>query len=68
MGLLLTYLGLALAGNIGIYFAGLLVERVWPAASLPLYLLMFFAVMGFAWILAVKITEPRVAAAEAAKN
>ena len=62
MGLLLTYIGLTVVGNGIIYFLGLLVERMWPVASLPLFLLMFFAVMWFAWIVAVKLTEPKVAA------
>ena len=61
MGLLLTYIGLTVVGNAAIYFLGLLVERMWPVASLPMFLLMFFAVMWFAWIAAVKLTEPKVA-------
>ena len=35
---------------------------MWPVASLPLFLLMFFAVMWFAWLAAVKVTEPKAAA------
>ena len=61
MWLLLTYIVLALIGNAIIYFIGLGVERVWPVASLPLYLLMFFAVLGLAWFGAVKLTEPKAA-------
>ncbi len=61
MGLLLTYVGLTVVGNGIIYFLGLLIERVWPVASLPMFLLMFFAVMWFAWVGAVKLTEPKVA-------
>lgn len=62
MWLLLTYIGLTLVGNAIIYFLGLIVERVWPVASLPLFLLMFFVVMWVAWIAAVKLTEPKAAA------
>ena len=61
MQLLVTYIALAIAGNGIIYLIGLAVERVWPLASLPLFLLMFFAVMWFAWIGAVKLTEPKTA-------
>jgi hypothetical protein len=61
MWLLATYIGLVLIGNAIIYFIGLVVERMWPIASLPLYLLMFFAVMWFAWLVAVKLTEPKTA-------
>ena len=62
MWLLLTYIGLAVVGNAIIYFIGLSIERMWPVASLPLFLLMFFAVMWFAWLAAVKLTEPKAAA------
>jgi 4-hydroxybenzoate polyprenyltransferase len=62
MWLLLTYLALALLGNAIIYFIGLVVEQVWPVASLPLYLFMFFVVLGLAWFGAVKLTEPKRAA------
>ena len=62
MWLLLTYIGLALVGNGAIYLIGLLVERTWPVASLPVFLLLFFAVMWFAWLGAVKLTEPKAAA------
>jgi cation transporter-like permease len=62
MVLILTYLILALIGNVAIYFIGLMVERMWPAASLLTYLMMFFAVLWVSWILAVKITAPKDAA------
>ena len=62
MWLLLTYLALALLGNAIIFFIGLAVEQVWPVASLPLYLFMFFLVLGLAWFGAVKLTEPKRAA------
>jgi hypothetical protein len=41
---------------------GLAVERAWPAGSLLIYLILFFAVLYVAWIAAVKITEPKAAA------
>jgi hypothetical protein len=65
MWLLITYIGLALAGNLGIYFLGLIVEKMWPAASLPVYLLLFFVVMWLAWLVAVKLTAPKDAPAQA---
>jgi hypothetical protein len=61
MWLLLTYIALALIGNAIIYFIGLGIELMWPIASLPLYLLMFFAVLWLSWLGAVKFTEPKVA-------
>jgi hypothetical protein len=65
MWLLITYIGLALVGNTAIYFFGLVVERMWPAASLPVYLALFFVVMWLAWLVAVKLTEPKNAPAQA---
>ena len=65
MWLLLTYIVLALIGNAVIYFIGLVVERTWPVASLPIYLLMFFVVLLLSWLIAVKVTEPKAAATQA---
>ena len=62
MWLLLTYIALAVIGNGLVYLVGLVIERVWPIASLPAFLFMFFAVMWFAWIAAVKLTEPKATA------
>jgi hypothetical protein len=62
MWLLLTYIVLAVIGNAIIYFIGLGIERMWPIASLPAFLLMFFMVLWLSWIGAVKITEPKAAA------
>lgn len=61
MWLLLTYIGLAVIGNGVVYVVGLFIERMWPIASLPAFLFMFFAVMWFAWLGAVKFTEPKAA-------
>lgn len=62
MYLMVTYIVLALIGNAIIYFIGLVIERMWPVASLPIYLLMFFVVLWLAWLGAVKFTEPKAAA------
>jgi hypothetical protein len=61
MWLITIYIGLAVLGNAIIYFIGLGVERAWPAASLPVYLLMFFVVLWLSWIVAVKVTAPKTA-------
>jgi hypothetical protein len=61
MSLILAYIAFALTGNAIIYFIGLGIERMWPVASLPAYLLMFFIVLWLAWLGAVKVTEPKVA-------
>jgi hypothetical protein len=61
MRLLVTYIVLALIGMAIIYFIGLGIERMWPIASLPAFLLLFFVVLWLSWLGAVKLTEPKVA-------
>ena len=61
MRLLVTYIVLALIGIAIIYFIGLGIERMWPIASLPAFLLLFFVDLWVSWIGAVKLTEPKVA-------
>lgn len=61
MRLLVTYIVLALIGMAIIYFIGLGIERTWPVASLPAFLLLFFVVLWLSWLGAVKLTEPKVA-------
>ena len=38
---------------------GLVLDRIFPALSLPVSLSLFFAVLWFGWILAVRLTEPK---------
>jgi hypothetical protein len=59
MSLLIVYLALIVAGDFVAYFAGLVVERTFPAASLPFFLAMYFMVLWLAWLIAVRITAPR---------
>ena len=59
MVLLVTYIALALAGNVVIYFIGLMIEQFVPAASLLAYLTLFFLVLWVSWILSVRLTQPR---------
>ena len=59
MSLLVTYLILAVVGSGAVYLTGLAVEKVWPAASLPVFLLLWFAMLWFIWLLAVKLTSPK---------
>jgi hypothetical protein len=65
MWLIVAYIALALVGNVIIYFAGLAIEQVWPIASLPLYLIMFFGVLWISWLGAVKLTAPKAAPTQA---
>jgi hypothetical protein len=60
MWLLIVYIGLVLVGDAIDYMIGLAVERMWGAqASLVVFLLLYFVFLWIAWLVAVKITEPR---------
>ena len=38
---------------------GLVLDRIYPLLSLPVSLSLFFAVLWFGWIVAVRLTEPK---------
>ena len=57
MQLIFSYVGFMALGDVADYLIGLVVERVWPQASLLIFLALYFF---FLWILlAVKVTEPK---------
>jgi hypothetical protein len=59
MLLLAVYLALMITGDIFAYLIGLMIERTFPAASLPVFLAMYFLFLGLAWVIAVRITAPK---------
>ena len=61
MQLIIYYVVFMVAGDFVDYLIGLVVERVWPQASLITFLLLYFASLWVAWLLAVKMTEPKQA-------
>ena len=61
MVLLLTYLAFMILGDIAAYLIGLSVEQVWPTASLPVFLVLYFLFLWVSWVIAVWITKPSVA-------
>ena len=63
MWLILVYLVFMIIGDIADYLIGTVVERVWPAASLPIFLLLYFFFLWLAWVIAVRVTEPKAAQA-----
>ena len=68
MYLLIVYIALVLVGDIADYLIGLAVERMWGSqASLVVFLLLYFALLWVAWVLAVKLTEPRDVASAPAR-
>jgi hypothetical protein len=64
--LLAYYVVFMILGDLADYFIGLFVERVWPQASLVIFLALYFFFLWVAWILAVKFTEPKKELAHAA--
>jgi hypothetical protein len=61
MQLIVYYVVFMVAGDFVDYFIGLVVERIWPQASLLTFLVLYFVSLWVAWLLAVKMTEPKQA-------
>ena len=59
MSLLIVYVALMIAGDFLAYLIGLVIEREAPAASLAAFLAMYFLFLWVAWVIAVRITQPR---------
>jgi hypothetical protein len=60
MSLLIVYVALVIMGDFVAYFIGLVIERNLPVASLPAFLGMYFLLLWVAWVIAVRVTQPRV--------
>ena len=59
MQLLAVYLVLIVMGDFIAYGIGTAVQQVSEAASLPIFLALYFFVFFIAWVIAVRLTEPR---------
>jgi len=59
------YVVFMIGGDVVDYFIGLFIERAWPQASLLAFLLLYFTSLWVAWLLAVRVTEPKAAKAAA---
>ena len=59
MWLIIVYLIFMIVGDIADYFIGSAVDRVWPSASLPVFLALYFLFLWVSWIVAVRVTEPK---------
>jgi hypothetical protein len=59
--LIIYFIAITLAANLGTYFIGLLVEHwMGSAASLVVFLTLYFLSIWMAWVLAVRLTAPKV--------
>ena len=56
--LVIVYTGLMFVGDYLAYLVGVAVEYVLPAASLVLFLTMYFLLLWGAWVIAVRMTQP----------
>jgi hypothetical protein len=60
MSLIIWYVGFMIAGDLVAYLIGLLVEREWGShASLVVFLVLYFSSLWVAWLLSVRVTEPK---------
>jgi hypothetical protein len=59
MKLLIYYVAIAFAADLVAVFLCLAIERFWPAASLPIFLGLYFGILWGAWVAAVRLTEPK---------
>jgi hypothetical protein len=58
MWILIAYVLIVVIGEAVVIAIGLTLDRIYPLASLPVSLSLFFAVLAFGWPLAVRWTEP----------
>lgn len=65
MWLIIIYLMFMIVGDVADYLIGTVVDRIWPAASLPIFLGLYFLFLWVAWVVAVWITEPKKGASAA---
>jgi membrane protein implicated in regulation of membrane protease activity len=60
MLLIIYYIGLMIVGDFSAYFIGLLTERAFGSqVSLIVFLTLYFLFLWVAWLIAVRLTEPR---------
>jgi hypothetical protein len=68
MKLMTYYIVLATIGDVVAVFICLAIEQVVPWISMPIFLTMFFLILWAAWVLAVRMTEPKSAPAGATSD
>jgi TctA family transporter len=58
MKIIIYYVTITLAADVVAVLLCLAIERFWPAASLPIFLGLYFGILWGAWVVAVRLTEP----------
>jgi hypothetical protein len=59
MWIMVVYVLIVAVSELIVVGIGLALDRTYPLASLPISLTLFFAVLWFGWVLAVRLTEPK---------
>ena len=59
MWILIVYILIVVIGEAAVVATGLALDRIFPLASLPVSLSLFFAVLALGWPQAVRWTEPK---------
>ena len=59
MWIMVVYILIVLVGETITVAIGLVLDRIFPSASLTVSLTLFFAILWLAWVLAVRLTEPK---------
>jgi hypothetical protein len=59
MKLIVIYVLMMGLGDVADYLIGRAVERIWPAASLTVFLVLYFVFLWVGWKIAVQLTAPR---------
>jgi hypothetical protein len=59
MTLLIYYIALVAVADVGAALLCLGIEKVWPAASLPIFIALYFFILWAAWQIAVHISKPK---------
>jgi len=59
MWIMVVYILIVAVNELIVVIIGLVLDRIAPIASLPVSLTLFFAVLWFGWLLAVRWTEPK---------
>jgi len=59
MWIMAVYIVIVVVNELIVVAIGLALGHIAPAASLPVSLTLFFAVLWFGWLLAARLTEPK---------
>ena len=56
---MVVYILIVVVSEAVVVAIGLVLDRIYPALSLSISLSLFFSILWFGWILAVRLTEPK---------